>query len=278
MASHSATHCLFWPWALNFKTLLLLEVLATKTSDIKGLTGAYLVSLDKTSSLGFSLLTQQRRSLINLFWSIGWNDKLEVEEKKAHKHELLDAFLTPLSVLRTTSEVSAKRWGWASMEKCYCSQLSAKSCAPLSPWDDFDAAGTNEVKPKENNLKGRKQSVTRSRYGYETLEDRYKFCHHEEIEKYIEDYRYIFTVSNRANKKPWKSHGMPYNLLRMAPPVRYVHYSWATGWNNMLLNYYSAHRKGSQMVTIASAISCPNLRYRSTLENFVTCFHEISYV
>ena len=81
----------------------------------------------------------------------------------------------------------------------------------------------NVNKQKESSsVKGRKQLVQRGRYGYETLEDKYKFCHYEDLEKYIEEYRDMFCVANRGHKKGWKPNGISYNYLRMAPPARYV--------------------------------------------------------
>ena len=106
---------------------------------------------------------------------------------------------------------------------CYCYQLTAHRLLPLTAWDDFGSEELNVNKQKESSsVKGRKQLVQRGRYGYETLEDKYKFCHHEDLEKYIEEYRDMFCVANRGHKKGWKPNGISYNYLRMAPPARYV--------------------------------------------------------
>lgn len=106
-----------------------------------------------------------------------------------------------------------------SSDKCYCNQLSAIKPTPLTAWDDFGANETNANRPKANtSAKGKKQWAVKSRYGYESLEDKYKFGHYEDIAKYIEEYRNLFSVCNRAHKKPWKPHGAPYNLIRVIPP------------------------------------------------------------
>lgn len=117
----------------------------------------------------------------------------------------------------------------SSNDKCYCGQLSANKSAPVTAWDDFGSLDPNGGPPKEGtNAKGKKSWSVKSRYGYETLEDKYKFSHYDDIGKYIEEYRDMFSVSNRgAHKKMWKPNGVPYNLLRMAPPpapslTRYV--------------------------------------------------------
>lgn len=101
------------------------------------------------------------------------------------------------------------------VEKCYCSLLSAHRNIPVSAWDDFDTNKKGSQKEAAG-VKGKKQwGTTKSRYGYETLDDKYKFVHHEDTRRYIEDYTDMFSIANRAHKKSFRPNA--YRVMKIGP-------------------------------------------------------------
>ena len=103
-------------------------------------------------------------------------------------------------------------------EKCYCALLQAHKNIPVTAWDDFEASNAGRQSQKEAaGGKGKKQWTTKSRYGYETLDDKYRFVHHEDISQYMEDYTEMFSIANRAHKK-WRPN--PYKMFKIAQQPR----------------------------------------------------------
>lgn len=93
-------------------------------------------------------------------------------------------------------------------EKCYCTLLSGNKSRALSAWESFGADSVTETIKRRKDVvdtKAKRLWNVRSRYGYETLDDKYKFSHCEDIHSYIEEYRNMFSVANRAHKKSRRS-------------------------------------------------------------------------
>lgn len=92
-------------------------------------------------------------------------------------------------------------------ERCVCELVSGPyKSLPVSAWAGDDTR-QQEKKWKAKNSDGvsRRTTVARTqRHGYETLEDKYRFKHHLNLSRYMEDYRNIFSVAVRCNKKGWQ--------------------------------------------------------------------------
>lgn len=107
------------------------------------------------------------------------------------------------------------------IEKCYCGLIQAHKNMPIIAWEDFEAKRTARQSQKEAaSAKGKNAKWnTKSRYGYETLDDKYKFVHYEDISMYMEDYSDMFSIANRTHKK-WRPN--PYKTYKAANHPRYV--------------------------------------------------------
>jgi len=89
----------------------------------------------------------------------------------------------------------------------------ANKAATITAWEDADLDGSKNNQVTSN--KGKKQCVAKSRYGYESLTDKYKFSHHSNMKSYIEEYRDMFSVANRTHKKGLKTNGNNYRFYHM---------------------------------------------------------------
>lgn len=93
-------------------------------------------------------------------------------------------------------------------DRCTCELVTGTyKSIPVTAWSSSDEKLLDKKWKSKNTDKcgSRREWVSKSqRHGYKTLEDKYRFQHHEDLRSYIEEYTRIFSVAVRCNKKGWQ--------------------------------------------------------------------------
>lgn len=101
-----------------------------------------------------------------------------------------------------------------SSSTCQCELIAgAFKSISVSAWDTFENEAGSRQRCKPGAAAQSKRQPKISRYGYETVEDRYKFKHFDDISRYIEDYSNLFSVVHRTSKRLGKPNPPQYRLI-----------------------------------------------------------------